>query len=169
MSALASVAIAAACGCGGSEAKTYSVRASTTMAAVPIDKAQFLGRVNGICRRAWGEVEENFAQYKRTRARTSSTTVSFAEAVKTSLLSSIDFHIFDAIRLLGAPSGELEAVEEIIGPMQFAVESGQEEEPASMHSVAQVSRLFGDYNQRAREYGLANCVVSPEHLSRIKP
>ena len=79
----------------------------------------------------------------------------------------IDFHIFDSIRILGAPQGEEREIEEIIGPMQSAVERGQKK-LVPVSSVAQVSTLFGEYNRRARQYGLDDCLVDESHLKKLE-
>jgi hypothetical protein len=168
--ALALVAIAVAVGCGSSVesgGQTYSVQASTTMTTASIDRGQFLALVKGICRTAWMEIGDDFADYRRTEHQQSRGKQGFADAAQASLLASIDFHIFDAIRILGAPKGEKRAIEEIIGPMQFAVESGQRQSPSRLYSLVRVSNLFRDYNRRARQYGLGDCVVNQAHLHEI--
>jgi hypothetical protein len=163
--------IVAMVGCGGSAedvGKTYSVQASTTMTTASIDRGQFLARVNAICLKAWVEISDDFAGYRRTEEQQSRGKQGFADAAQASLLASIDFHIFDAIRILGAPRGKRRAIEEIIGPMQFAVESGQGETPSRLYSLARVVDLFADYNRRASQYGLTDCVVNHAHLQHIQ-
>jgi hypothetical protein len=161
---------AVAAGCGGSDssnAQTYSVEASTVITTASIGKPQFVPRVNKICREAWVEILDNWAEYSSWQDPKESARKRFSEAVQLSLLAGIDFHIFDEILNLGAPKGEEREVEEIVGPMQIAVELGQKLRP-SLYSVAEVSEHFDEYNQRAQRYGLDDCLVNEAHLSQIE-
>jgi hypothetical protein len=166
-------AVVAGCGGGGDDASagdedhTYSVEASTTMTTADIGKAQFIARVNKICRKAWATILDNFAEYSSTQDPKLSERERLTEAIQVSVLAGIDFHIFDNIRYLGAPRGEETEVEEMIGPFQSAVERGQKQ-LVRVSSVAQLSELFKDYNQRARRYGLDDCLVDNGHLQQIE-
>jgi hypothetical protein len=165
---------AAVAGCGGdngdataSDDQGYSVEADTTMTTANLDKAQFVSRVNKICRKSWPIVVHNFAEYSETQDPRFSKKARFAQALHLSLLAGIDFYIFDGIYNLGAPPGQERQVEEIIGPFQSAVERGQKE-LVPLSSRAQAVALFDDYNQRARQYGLTDCLVDKERLQEIK-
>jgi hypothetical protein len=160
-------AIAMSVGCGGDAEQTYSVMADTTVTTASFPEPQLIPRINKICRQAWGVILDNFVEYSSTQNPTEPAKKRFTEAVRLSLLAGIDFHIFDEIYRLGAPRGTKRDVEEIIGSMQSAVERGQKN-LAPVSSVAQVSALFGYYNQRARRYGLGDCLVDEAHLHRLK-
>jgi hypothetical protein len=166
--------LAAGCGGEGSPAEgdpaaSYDPEASTTMTvARPLmTKAQFVARMSETCRKAWITVKDNWAEYTSTQDGKKGEVERFDEAVRTSLLSGIDFHIFDNFRILGAPPGEEEAIEAIIGPFQIAVELGWQ---ARWHArtTADVVAQFQTYNERARAYGLDECLVDEAHL-RLKP
>lgn len=163
-------------GCGGDEGESsaatdggsqgFTVKASTTMEPGKLRKAQFIARVNQYCRRAWVIILDNFKQYHSWLNKKSSAQKRFSMSVRLSLLAGIDFHIFDNIRLLGAPRGEEAEIEDIIGPMQEAVERGQRLDP--LHSVAELEALFSVYNRRAQQYGLTYCPVDRAHIGVIE-
>ncbi|MGC1853261.1 MAG: hypothetical protein WA687_12565 [Solirubrobacterales bacterium] len=160
----------AGCGDDGSDDRqAYVVQAGTTMtvASPPITKTQFVARINKICRKAWVTVTDNFAVYSETQDRDLSKSARLAEAIQLSLLAGIDFHIFDNFRILGAPTGQEDEIEAIIGPFQESVELGWINRPR-LRSFPQVAEHFDEYNQRARQYDLDDCLVDQEHLSRIK-
>lgn len=162
-------ATASGCGDDGSSADGgYTVRAATTMTTADIDRTQFVGRVNRICREAWVTILDNFATHRRIQERAGTARQRFAEGVQVSLMAGIDFHIFDSIRILGAPKGQERAIEEIIGPMQYAVETAQIQRPPRLHSVADVEAHFSEYNRKARLYGLDDCLVNEAHLRTIE-
>lgn len=159
-------------GCGGSgddgsAASTtngFTVQANTTMAAAKprLSKAAFVKRANQYCRKAWVIVGQNYRVYGRTQDPSLHGKERTADAIRMSLMAGIDFHIFDNIHFLGSPVGEEQEVEEIIGPMQEAVERGQRLGP--LYSAAEVTALFGDFNRNASRYGLRDCLVNSQHL-----
>jgi hypothetical protein len=164
------MAVAATIGCGGDGSATdgnqpYDVDANTTMTAGGISKAQFVARVNRICRKSWVKVIDNFTKFNDRREPGMSKAERFEEAIRFSLLAGIDFYIFDYIRRLGAPAGDERTIEEIIGPFQAAVELGAKRRT---YSVAQLSGQFNQFNQRALSYGLEDCLVNDEHLGPIE-
>lgn len=166
---LIALPLALATSCGGSDGsddETFSVAADTTMTTANISKPQFIARVNRICRQAWVTIVGNFSEYSSTQSPEYSTRKRFNEAVRLSLIAGITFHIFDNIYNLGAPEGEERTTEEIIGSMQYASESG-EKNLVPLFSIAQVSELYSDYNQRARLYGLDDCLVDLAHLKKL--
>lgn len=82
----------------------------------------------------------------------------FAAAIERSLLAGVDFHIFDNFRILGSPPGDERTLEEMIEPFQAAVELGQKKiEP--VNTLDEVAELFANYNVRARDYGLLDCLT----------
>jgi hypothetical protein len=166
----AAVFAAIVAGCGSSSSagdQTYSVEADTTMTTANIGKAQFISRVNKICRQAWRIIISNFAEYSDTQDPKLSKKARFAEGLHLSLLAGIDFHIFDNIYRLGAPPGEEREAERIIGALQSADERGRKY-LVPLATVDQAVELFGEYNQRARRYGLTDCLVDHTHVDQIE-
>lgn len=166
LAAIALGAVVSGCGGGGDSASgaggtTHSVEAATTMTTGSLSKAQFIAHLNQLCGKEWAEIRQNFRQYSSWQDPRMSEKKRFGEAIQLSLLAGIDFHIFDNIRLIGAPEGEESQIEEIIGPMQYAVETGQQR--VMIYSPAQLWALFGEYNQRAGRYGLDACLVNEAH------
>ena len=156
-------------GDGGSAARPYRVVASTTMSAAspPISKQRFDARVNRLCRSAWVTVAENFTDYSSWQEGPLSRRYLYEKTVQSSLLASIDFHIFDKIRDVGSPPGEERDIERIIGPMQRVVELGQIGRWRA-HSAAQVAERFDLFNHRARRYGLVDCLVDRPRLRPLR-
>lgn len=156
-------------GCGSEDSSdSYTPEASTTMtvAEPPLTEERFVRRVNAICREAWVTVFDNWEVHTRNQDPKLSKRERFEEAVRASLISGIVFHIFDNIRDLGAPSGEDEEIEEIIGPFQIAAELGWDERWRA-YSTADVAEQFATYNERAEDYGLDDCLVTAARLRPI--
>jgi len=165
---IASGVTLAGCGDGDDTASTFSVYASTVVTTADIPKERFVPRINKVCRRGWAKTLRNFAEYRAGPSRDLSERERFEKAARTVLLTEIDFQIFDQIQRMGAPRGEEDEVEQIIGPLQSAVERGQKG-LAPVYSVPQLLDLFVEYNQRARQYGLKACLVDEIHLRQIEP
>lgn len=172
VAATLSVALASA-GCGGDgsasgEGQAYDVVASTTMtvASPRLTKAQFVQRMNKLCREAWVTVNDNFKQHTGWQDREDSARDRFVEAVQVSLLAGIDFHIFDNFRILGSPPGEERQIEKMIGPFQASVELGQLGRWRA-YSVEEIPPQFEEFNRRAARYGLDDCLVDEAHLRKI--
>jgi hypothetical protein len=169
------VAVLAIASCGGgdngntSAQSNYTVQADTTeiVASPPITKRHFKTYINGVCRKAWVTLIHNWYFYRRHQNATMSIDARFASAVQYSLLLGIDFHIFDDMHMLGSAPGEQHAIERVIGPMQYAVETG-EKGYWHAHSIADLERQFGTYNGRAHRYGLDDCLVNKLHLHAIE-
>jgi hypothetical protein len=163
--ALAAALIAS--GCGSSDSETYSVSADTVVTTATIAKAGYVPRINAICRKAWPVISENFALYSRTQSPGAPERKRFESPARESLIAGIVFYIFDGIYNLGAPKGEEREVEKVIGTMQSASERGQKR-LAPVSSVSEVADLYGEYNQRARRYGLDECLVDEARLRKLK-
>lgn len=78
-------------------------------------------------------------------------------------LPAIQFQ-FDAFFRMGAPAGEEGEVEELIGTMQYAIETGQAETVASGNELA---KLFARFNQLARDYGVDRCTIDRSHYAPL--
>lgn len=173
VAAMALSVMAASCGSDsddtlpGARSDTYSVEASTTMRTVSITRVRFVRRMNKACRKAWPVIVGNFLEYVAAQAPEVGKRERIAKAIRGPLLAGIDFYIFDYFRYLGAPPGDERKLEEIIGPMQVAVELG-EKRLAPTDSIAQVLELFEDYNRRAGQYGLDDCLVKRSNLKQIE-
>ncbi|HEU5141560.1 MAG TPA: hypothetical protein VFU04_00215 [Solirubrobacterales bacterium] len=160
-------------GCGdddggdAGEAQAYQPEASTTMTTASLTNAQFVNRLNKICRRAWTTVVGNWHEYTGTLDQKLSKAKRFEEAVPLSLLAGLDFHIFDNVRRLGAPPGRATAIEEMIGPFQVAVELGWKNRWTA-RSIEEIPPHFEEYNAHARRHGLDDCVVDEAHLKPIE-
>jgi hypothetical protein len=168
--ALAVVAIAAS-GCGGAdsdnERQGFVVKADTTVTTASLTKAQFVAHVNDVCRRRWPVILQNFVEYSGSLSPRWSEEKRFANAARLSFMAGVDFHIFDQIYKLGAPSGEEHNVEAVIGAMQEAVERGERQ--VRIISPVELQALFGKYNEIALHYGLGECSVSGAHLPVLAP
>lgn len=163
----ASIAVAVAAGCGGdSSAEGPVLGADTTMKTVDsLTRAGFVAHVNGLCRKAWLILRQNFVEYSGTLPRRMPLAHRYANAVRLSYLAGVDFHIFDMIYRLGAPPGEEGEAEELIGILQIGVERGLH--GPRLHSKAEVARLFARFNPIARRYGLDECVAAGGRLPSV--
>jgi hypothetical protein len=159
-------------GCSGGDSegtggeKPFTVQASTTITAGKLPRPQFVDRVNKFCRKAWLIILDNFAQYYRWQTKKLSESKRFSMTARLTLMAGIDFYIFDKIYELGAPGEDRLEIEEMIGAMQEAVERGQRLGP--LHSVAEITALFADFNRRAGQYGLSDCLVDETHIAEIE-
>lgn len=170
---LALATLVATTGCGGAgggsdaeRARPYKPEGSTMMTTASITKAQFLSLANKQCRRAWKIILGNWHEYSDAQDRELPRRKRFEEAVQLSLLAGIGFHIFDEIRQIGAPQGEVRTVEGIIAPFRVAIELGWKKRWLA-YSAAEVTRHFGTYNDRAGRYGLHDCLVTTQRLQSI--
>lgn len=78
-----------------------------------------------------------------------------AGASKSFILPGIEFQ-FDDLLAMGGPDGEEGEVEEMLGAMQLAIETGQRQR---VFAAARLSKLFEDFNRLARRYGIGHCAV----------
>jgi hypothetical protein len=152
-------------GTGGAAERGFSVRADTTVttAAASLTKARFLARMNRTCRRTWPTILHNFVVYGRRPGPELGGRRRYAKAVRLTFTAGLDFYVFDAIYNLGAPPGDEERVEEMIGTMQESVERTQR----GLRPIPSPRRLqahFAAYNRLARAYGLDDCLVAGAHL-----
>lgn len=151
-SAIAVAALATACGEDNPE---FATRANTTVTTGALTKTQFIARVESYCRESWQRALKRLANIRAANNAGVDPETLFADATKKSLLPRIQFQ-FDEIRNAGAPEGEKDEVEMMVGAMQIAIESAEE-----MHitSPAQLANHFAPYNELALKYGLDRCLV----------
>jgi hypothetical protein len=164
---LAAAVIGVGCGGSGDDEDTYSVEADTTVTTAAVAKASYIPRINFICRKAWREISDNFAEYSSWQSPGMPERKRFEVTARESLIAGIVFYIFDGIYNLGAPQGEEREVENVIGTMQSASERGQKR-LAPVSSISDVTDLYGEYNERARRYGLNECLVDKARLRTLK-
>jgi hypothetical protein len=158
LSATALLAAAAlAAGCGSSSAVT--VQADTTVSPnASLTKAKFIDLANQICMSSWhilvyAHRDEMDRLYKADPDLSDEEL--FAQATQSAYLPEMESNVVAGIRELGAPPGETQAVEEVIGSMQEAIERGLNGE--SVNSRPEIKALFGDYRRHAERYGLGEC------------
>lgn len=179
MTALAVTALLAGCGGGGGNGdssessaaaknqtysvngRTYTVEADTTVTTGSITKARWVPQVNQICREAWPVIQSNFDKFLSWQNQHQSRRARIEKTVRLSLFAGIDFEIFDNIYKTKAPEGEQARVEELIGAMQAAVEEGAK---LHVHSQKALVALFANFNRRARQYGVEDCLVGGAHV-----
>jgi hypothetical protein len=169
-SLVALIATAAMASCGGDDPsaeskRPYDIVASTTMTvATPrLTKPEFIRRMSKICGAAWVKAARYWRMYRHTQEPTLSERERFEDAVRVTLLASLDFYIFDNFRIIGGPAGSTDELERVIAPFQEAVELGQMNRWRA-HTTAEVARQFRTFNRRAARYGLADCLVNESHL-----
>ncbi|HWM63041.1 MAG TPA: hypothetical protein VNP96_03530 [Solirubrobacterales bacterium] len=138
--------------------------ASTTVTTGSLATAQYLAKINDYCQRDWARMLEKFADYQDAKGPNVSKKRLFIGASWRFLLPGIQFQ-FDVMRNSGAPEGGEVEVEEMIGTMQLAIESGQRQR---ISSAEQLSTLFEDYNRLAQQYGIDECVVDEAYFDRFE-
>jgi hypothetical protein len=173
LAGLALIAIPAGCGSSTDATTTakqgYTVRALTTMetANPPIDKREFVALTNRICHVGWKTVQRHFIEYWSWRKPPETRQERLEKSIRLSLFAGIDFHIFDQIQHMGAARGQTRQAEEVIGALQKSIELGQHGYWRA-HVLTEVSPHFGDFNRRARQYGLEECPVNKDNLRPIE-
>jgi hypothetical protein len=139
------------------------VRAARAIEAAdpPLSRAQFVTRVNKLCRLAWPEIRRRLAVYRSTQDPELSAQRRFEQGVARSLLPEIKSRIFDPMLALGTPTMGRSELEEIMRWLGEAIEIGQGE--FAINSPFLVWDLFDMFNPLARQYGLGNCLVNTAH------
>lgn len=84
----------------------------------------------------------------------------FANAVQSYVLPAFQFQ-FDELRMFGAPAGDEDQVEEMVGIMQYGIESAERQR---ISSPAELSRHFAEYDELGREYGVTACLM---HVGQV--
>jgi hypothetical protein len=136
-------------------------------ASPPIAKARYVKQVNRHCRWAWKKIISNWHVYRGTQEKDLDEQKAFTEAAQLSLLSGITFYIFDYIHDRGAPQGEEAEIEATIAAMQYPTEQGWKDE-SLLASVPVLVDLYSEYNERARRYGLDDCLMDEAHLRPLE-
>jgi hypothetical protein len=163
-------------GCGGKadsqpsgvRGHTYSVRANTTVTTAEIEKAEYQVQANTICKISQGIILKRLADYRAEQGHATKAKKLIAGAIQMYFLPAIEFQ-FDGLYGMGAPSGDEDQVEEMIGTMQYAIETGQKGGISSMRvsSANQLTELFQVFNRLAWDYGIDRCTVDKSHYGPL--
>jgi hypothetical protein len=159
-----------AAGCGGDSGDAsadlpghvYSVEADTTVTTGSLSKAEFFARATATCIHRQTIVLNRFKDY-RDEHRGMKPGELIAKASQMFLLPGIQFQ-FDELRLMGAPEGDEEQVEEMLGAFQFAIEKGQR---SRIDSADELGDLFRVHNKLAVAYGLDHCTIDRKHYEPV--
>jgi hypothetical protein len=142
------------------------VRAARQMPAAdpPLSKAQFVTRVNRLCREAWPAIRRNLAAYKSGQDPRLSPQRRFRQAVGQSLVPEVKGRIFDRMMALGAPQEDRPELEEVMRWLGEAIEIGQGAHGGfPITSPVVVWDLFDVFNPLSYRYGLGECPVNAAH------
>jgi hypothetical protein len=158
-------------GCGGDSGSAsadlpghvYSVEANTTVTTGSLSKAEFFARATATCIHRQTIVLNRFKSYRDEHRRDMSPSELIAKASQMYLLPGIQFQ-FDELRLMGAPEGDKDQVEEMLGAFQFAIEKGQR---SHIGSAEEFGKLFRVHNELAVAYGLGHCAVDRKHFEPV--
>lgn len=137
-------------GCGGSSSD------DSTTSTASITKAELIKQGDAICQSGNKEIEAGFEEFAKENGLEENQEPSEAQAAEISetvLLPSIQKQI-DAIRALGAPSGEEEEVSKILDTVEEEIEAA-EEEPEAL--ITTNTTPFKQGNELAQEYGFKVC------------
>jgi hypothetical protein len=157
-------------GCGGDSGASadlpghvYSVQADTTVTTGSMSKAEFFARATATCLHRQTIVLNRFKRYRDEHRQDMSPSELIAKVSQEYLLPGIQFQ-FDELRLMGAPEGDEDQVEEMLGAFQFAIEKGQR---SRIDSADEFGDLFRVHNELAIAYGLSHCAVDKKHYEPV--
>lgn len=159
--------VVAFAGCGESDRSveggglTYSVEAETTVDPGKLSEEEVYARAAKMCTNRQKQIRNSFVEYKAERPQFSRERL-IKGASYSRFLPGVQF-IFDYLKMPGGPEGDEETsarIEEMIGVMQYAIETGQKNYP---RSIERIEDLFRDYNRLARAYGFDECTVDRAH------
>ena len=134
----------------------YPVRAITTVETSPLTKERFIEEANDYCRLDQIKLDKWFTEFLAEEKPGVSKRRVIADANHSFIIPGIQFQ-FDHILALGGPDGEEHLIEEMVGAMQYAIETGGRRQITSAH---QLSKLFEDFNRLANKYGVDECPVN---------
>jgi hypothetical protein len=140
--ALAAGALLAGCGGGGDDNSTTA--ASTDTSGQTITKADFLQQGNQICK----EANDQLNQQPQPNQNSSQAEVD--DFVTNTVVPNVQNQL-DQIKALGAPAGDEDQVNKILGDAQAALDK-LKSDPSSISGDS-----FAQANQEANAYGLTEC------------
>ena len=166
-------AVVALGGCGGSTDNSsnesgetrYTVQAATDVTTGSFTKAQFIKHANAICRRSHGQIEMYYKRYAKEQKPGTSDEDVYAGAMQALIIPGIQFE-FDYIRALGGPKGEERDVEDMVGTMQYAIETGQKS--STITTFEDLREQFADYNVLVRRFGINRCLIDKVPFAELK-
>jgi len=132
------------------------VRASTDVTTGAYTKAQFIRHANAICKRSHRQIKMYYERYAKEQKPGTSDEDVYAGAMQALIIPGIQFE-FDYIRALGGPKGEERDVEDLVGTMQYAIETGQRS--STINTFEDLREQFADYNRLVRRYGINRCLI----------
>jgi hypothetical protein len=151
--ALAAVAVAlVVAGCGGGDS-------STSSSAGTISKEAFIKKADAICKKGSEQMQQGFATYLRKNKKSivalrHPSKADYEGLIGGVLIPNLEREI-EAIRALGAPSGDEQRIEEILTALEEGIETAENDPKAVTHSSSEV--IFGIGSRLAKEYGLEVC------------
>ncbi len=152
-------------GCGEEADKPEQTRslAAIDEAGLPLTinsltRAEHIIRVDEFCRGSIADMRKDLVIYRRKQfgPKVSDRRV-FAYASKNSLFPHLQFW-FDDISWMGAPEGDKRVLEDMLETLQLAVLDGQAKR---VTNARQLASFFDDYNRKALQYGLSDCLAYP--------
>lgn len=156
------LALGVVVGCGEDDETAGASANGDTAPDVSPEKAKFVRQTDEIC--AFGR--RQMMEALLAVARESAVPMSLAESIEVASREAWFAQVAQTIRgirELGAPEGEEEELENVLGALEDAVEAA---ERTRIRSSVQFSRHFGDYNRLAYAYGFRNCLFRETHESR---
>lgn len=139
------------------------MQADTTVTTGSMSKAEFFARATATCIHRQTIVLNRFKTFRDEHRRDMSPSELIARVSQKYLLPGIQFQ-FDELRLMGAPEGDEDQVEEMLGAFQFAIEKG---ERSHIDSADEFGNLFRVHNELAVAYGLGQCAVDRKHYEPV--
>lgn len=142
-----------AAGCGSSS----STSTSRTATPAGVTKAGFVAKANAICTKGNAQTQTATAAYVkkfRLGANATPTNAQVAKVADAVLIPGAQAEI-DAIRALGAPSGDQQTVNALLAAVQQAVDKIKRDPASITHNP----KLFAPANKLASAYGLKACAA----------
>jgi hypothetical protein len=131
-------------GCGG----------GSSSSGPTISKAVFIKKADAICKESIERIEKSFVAYlRKSGGGIHPGKAAEEELVGKALVPSVKREVRE-LRALGAPSGDEDRVDAIIGALEEGVETA-ESDPKAVTASSEV--VFGIASRLAKEYGLEAC------------
>ncbi len=150
--ALAGVALALiVAGCGGGDS-------SSTISTGTLSKEAFIKKADAICTKGNEELQKGFAVYLKKNKKSiialrHPSKADYEGLIVGVLIPNLEKEI-EAIRALGAPSGDEERIEGFLTALEEGIEVAENDPKAVTHSS---EAIFGIGSRLAKEYGLEVC------------
>lgn len=129
------------CGSGGGES------------TAALTKAQFLGKANAICRKAYREINQTYGVFSHRNENTTTEAVRNREAER--IVPPALNKVVRKLRALGAPGGEEERVDKLLATWEEGIKTG-EEDPIALRGI-EGRFAFEKAYEGLWAYGLTGC------------